>query len=77
VNRPFTRGWWEKIGLQSAHGGMKTWVKSIAKALEKLDSGFCRNDANKKQIDFFHTFPFPKGKKEESSTVSHPKLPSL
>jgi len=42
---------------------MKTGVKSIAKALEKLDSGFCRNDANKKQIDFFTPSLSQRGKK--------------
>jgi len=36
---------------------VKTGVQEIGKALEKLDSGFRRNDVKKTQIDFFTPSP--------------------
>jgi hypothetical protein len=36
---------------------VKTGVQEIAKAVKKLDSGFCRNDVKKTQIDFFTSSP--------------------
>ena len=48
--------------LDSAVTPVKTGVQSIAKALKTLDSGFRRNDAKKKQIDFFTPSPFERRK---------------